>query len=426
MATLIYNYNDHVRWDKTDCHDYTITNLSVLYNVHVDITDETGDWTESFELEPGASNTITVPGDGVFKICSYQYDVPLNVEQLTNVNGYLSINGYPANAADLDMILVDFTVSTDGIQTTITESGDFSNPPSSLQAFLDAIQDYLDANGGGTVTLLLPGESIPNVVAAENSIRIVVQSTTTQLISTSYENGGDPVVNDSNLLCTYSYVFTENNRYMFSLIVNGTEIVPTNSFYNMSVQADVDTVVSQVNTLLGANGTCTGTLYNLFINIVSDIGLPCTAVTANAGDLGPGESVCDYIYEFCDLYACLSRLMNRWMCQDPCADKCTQAYETYEEARRKAIELSTMFFHALMPLVAQDRLWYFGNWSITDQRICNVNNILELYSKMRDYVSNCGFDCGCGCTDPCDPCDPCSGNSYQPSLSNPSTPCGCK
>ena len=427
MPTLISNENYAIRWDKTGCDNYTITNLLDEYNAHVTITDKTGTWVEEFDLTPSGSNTVILPGDGVFEICAYLFDIPIEVNELDTTFGKLSVCGYSLGST-VNLNLLSFIVDLNGVQTTISESGDFTNPPTSLQNFINAIQTYVTANGGGTVTLLLPGQSIPNLVPSTTGYQIVVQATDVYLVSTSGVYGIGPleVTNDSNLYCSYKYIFPETHPIVFSLVVLGNEIIPSGEYYDMSIQADIDALILLTNTELGANGYSTGSLYNFTVNTITDTETECTLVTLQNGKFGPGETQCDFIYEFCDLYACLSRLMNSWLCQDPCADKCTAAGESYEEARRKAVELSTMFFHALMPLVTTDRLWYLGNGDISDQRLCNVNNILELYKKMRDYVKNCGFDCGCGCPDNCSDCQPCNGYSYAPSPSNPSTPCGCK
>lgn len=428
MPTLISNSNYAVRWDKTDCDNYTITNLSDQYNANVTVTDKTGTWTETFVLQPSASNSITLPGDGVFEVCAYLFDIPINLDDLENNFGFLSINNFGDQnpTTVLGWVILGATFNNGGVITNILETVDFSNPPTTMQPLIDAMQLYLDANGGGLVTLLLPGEGITNVVPITNEYRIVVQANNVQLITTTYEDGAEPIELDSDLFCNYNYILTEDRPFIFSLIINGTEVVPAGSFFDFRTQESADEAKLIIDAFLGGLGDSIVSPYNLTVNIVSGPQAVCDDVTGKDGEFGPGQTECDYIYEFCDLYACLSRLMNRWLCSDPCADSCTTAGETYVEARNKAVELSTMFFHALMPLVSTDRIWYFGNWSITDQRICNVNNIIELYSKMRDYVSNCGFDCGCGCQDPCEPCDPCDGYSYQPSLSNPSTPCGCK
>ena len=423
MPTLISNQNYAVRWDKTDCHEYTITNLSELYNANVTVTDKTGTWTESFVLAPEGSNSITVPGDGVFEVCAYLYDMPIELEVQQRVNGYLSVVSFPDDNQTV-LLHADFTPAAGGPPVNVNPTNRSLTVPSDAALFVADLQAWLDLNGGGTVTLLAPGETIPGVyVPADPTFYcLVVQASTQYLTTVTYENGGEPITNDSNLSsCSNAYEIQTDSQIIFSLTIGGTEVVPADTGWDMSTQEGADAAIAAINTFLGANGYADGGIYELNIFVEN-----CAEVILTTGIYGPGPTECDFIYEFCDMYACLSRLMNRWMCADPCADKCTAAGETYEEARRKAIELSTMFFHALMPLVSVDRLWYLGNWSITDQRICNVNNILELFTKMRDYVSNCGFDCGCGCADPCDDCDPCAGQSYQPSLSNPTTPCGCK
>jgi hypothetical protein len=433
MPTLISNENYAIRWDKTDCDQYTITNLSDQYNAHVTVTDETGTYTETFDLGPSGTNTIVLPGDGVFKLCAYLFDIPLEIEDIVYENTYLSICTIDIDDASIvdlaKAILVDRSVDPPAT-TTIFQSGDFSNPPTSYSLFLADLQSFVTLNGGGTVTILEPGDSLPDVPPNINAYQIVIKSNSVILESVGVIFPPGLVISEiaSDMYCVQlEYTFDPNKPYISSFELANTQLVPTGEFWDMSTAAGALEAETAINTFLGINGYAIANILSLkvFRQILSSK-TNCKDVEFTIFKLGPGETQCDYIYEFCDLYACLSRLMNRWLCQDPCADKCTTAGESYEEARRKAVELSTMFFHALMPLVTTDRLWYLGNWDISDQRLCNVNNILELYKKMRDYVKNCGFDCGCGCPDNCGDCQPCNGYSYAPSPSNPSTPCGCK
>ncbi len=429
MPTLISNENYAIRWDKTDCNQYTITNLSSVYNANVVVTDETGTYTETFNLVPDGSNTIVLPGDGVFKLCAYAFDIPLNPEELETTNGRLSVLTIPTiTTSGLNLISASFYDNT-GYSTFIPTPGLFNSVPASYQDFVDDLQAYVTANGGGVVTMLAPGSSLPNVPVNNAAYQLVVQANDVYLVSVNgnYPPGMLETTIEADLYCAYEYIFDENKQYVSSLIIDGIEVVPVNSLWNMSTVQGTTDAETIINTFLGNDGFAVAELLSLKIYRTNPSAeIVCDDITLTVVELGPGETQCDYIYEFCDMYACLSRLMNRWLCQDPCADKCTAAGESYEEARRKAVELSTMFFHALMPLVTTDRLWYLGNWDISDQRLCNVNNILELYKKMRDYVKNCGFDCGCGCPDNCGDCQPCNGYSYAPSPSNPSTPCGCK
>jgi hypothetical protein len=71
MPTLIYNHNSFVRWDKDECDNYTITNIVDYSPVDVTITDMTPStlpaWEVTFQLAVGGSNSIVLPGDGVFR-----------------------------------------------------------------------------------------------------------------------------------------------------------------------------------------------------------------------------------------------------------------------------------------------------------------------------------------------------------------------
>jgi len=124
MPTLISNENYAIRWDKTDCNQYTITNLSSVYNANVVVTDETGTYTETFNLVPDGSNTIVLPGDGVFKLCAYAFDIPLNPEELEVTNGRLSVLTIPT-ITTVGLSLVSASFYDTGYTTFVPTFGTF-------------------------------------------------------------------------------------------------------------------------------------------------------------------------------------------------------------------------------------------------------------------------------------------------------------
>jgi hypothetical protein len=421
MPTLISNYNDYVRWDKTDCNQYTITSLDTEFEVEVTVTDLTpgpsveGPWIETFVLAIGASTTVTVPGDGVFQVCAHRIDSPINLYNPVPAASRLCRISIPQVE-----IIVSVTAVTSGIPTIISVGADFSSPPASYAALLIAIQVYINANGGGTVYMLEPGVGNDRVPAIVGFYQLVSETVNVDLYTIVYSNGGD----DFSQFCSSDFTAINPTRpWVFSCTIGGTEVLTEP--WDLSTQAGCDFAVSEITTFFGTPpaGFATASPVGIYININRE---DCSEVVLQLGNYGAGPDQCDYIYEFCALYACLSRLMNKWLCQDPCANECSPVADSREEARRKAVDLSTMFFHGLMPLVSQERMWHLGNWNVSTDRTCNINNILLLFERMRSYVANCGFDCGCGCGNPCEPCDPCDGQSYQSSLSNPTTPCGCK
>jgi hypothetical protein len=424
-TTLIYNTNEYLRWDKTECDKYTITNIS-NYNVNVIVTDVTGTWTETFELEVDGSNTVVVPGDGVFSLCAARLDVPSNVEEVPTTNGFLSVIEFGITQSE---VLQTATFYNGSSYVTIDPTdGDFSNIPSSCAAFISGLQTYVNANGGGNVYVVGPGQDIPGVVPAANSYRIVVKANSVWLSSIDYDNGGEPITNDSDLFCNYEYIFTEANQYIFSLSIKGNDVPITGDYWDMSTEAGAQQAEDDINNFLGNDGYAVATVLGLSIYYTNPSPeVACTDVILEAGTLVIGEYQCDYIYEFCDMYACLSRLVTTWLCNEPCKDiSCSPDELSIAEARNRAIEMSTLFFHALMPLVSQDRIWYFGNWDITESRTCNINNIKDLFTKLRDYTKHCGFNCEEQCKD--NTCIDCGTGYGNPLYFNSSTikPCGCK
>jgi hypothetical protein len=443
MPTLIYNSNNYVKWDKTECDNYTITSLIDYSILDVTITDLTpasaqSPWTETFVLEPGANNSIVLPGDGVFQICATaRTALPANTCQMTTLNYVQSVIniGQLDSDPDADEAQLWMVAMANGgtIYQNVNYGGadpnaHFGTPPTSYQPAITVIQNWLTANGGGVVEIVQPGATPVNApwVAVDNEdYQLIILHPTDSVITvvTAQSEFVRPVFHYPDIDCVTIWVGNGCNRdWLVSLTIDGVEILDRP--YNNTDPDDAELAAERIRLWLSQNGggqvinDPEAGLFVVFENCVQ-------SAIATLGDLVPSPTECNYIYEFCDLYSCISRLMNRWMCPDPCTqDPCSKDNMTYQEARQKAIELSTMFFHALMPLVSQERLWHLGNWDVSIDRTCDVNNILDLYKRLRDYVKSCGFDCGPKCK-PCEPCGPCAdGNrSYSSTSPNPCSSC---
>ena len=439
MATLIYNNNTYVRWDKDGCDNYTITNLLDYSAVDVVVKDLSSDWEESFSLLASEQNSIVLPGDGVYQICavaqvggpqdeftaqplSYQQSL-VNIGQLTSV----------PDADEAQMFQIDVLGVGPIYQSSLFGGSDtpytWVNPPTSYQGLIVDLQSWLNANGGGFVDIIQPGQTSPNfpwVAVDPEDYQLAFLSLagyTLEQVITAQDAVVQPVYHQPDIDCVTSWAPDLENldpvrNYVTSWILNGENIIPNP--IDISTPEGLDLLFATVQQWLDANGgggiIDRENLWFVFENCAT----PGPLTLAN---VFPSEEECDYIYEFCDTYACISRLVQQWLC-NPCPDKCDPNYVEATEARQRAIELSTLFFHALMPLVAQDRLWYFGNWDVNENRTCNVNEIIHLFTEIRDFLKSCGFNC----CDPCKPncgCSPCDPNNNVYPNPTPNSDCGC-
>jgi hypothetical protein len=291
------------------------------------------------------------------------------------------------------------------------------------------LQNWLNLNGGGTVSIVPPGVvSDPWVPVDPEDYQLVFLSLAGESIAqviTQQDIDEYPVFHQPDVDCLYTIQgINADLPWLLSIIIDGTELVTDP--IDQSTDEGKAAIAALIAEYLALNG-------GGYVDFGSDffVAENCfNSFTMTFGDLVPSTQQCDYIYEFCDTYACISRLVNQWLCLNPCPKPCgtsnSEEQLHYQEARKRAVELSTLFFHALMPLVATDRLWYLGNWDISENRLCNINNIIDLFKKLRDYVKQCGFDC----CDPCKDCggcngcgDPCTQGNY---VSTSPNPCNCK
>lgn len=433
MPTLISNQNSFIRWDKTGCHEYTFTSLVNYSAVNVTVTDLTGTKVETFVLEPEASNSIVVEGDGVFKVCAVAQELlPDNAYTLTNFTFKASIVNIGPLTADPDadeaqIARIDMLNAGTIYNSSLFGGGDppnnFGNPPTSYQSVITVVQAWLDANGGGEVRIIAPGDQPYNWLPIDpDDYQLVIIALGGDCISqviTQQDADVYPVFHypDVDCLNTWQGQIPESG-WVLSALFNGEEVITQP--WNTATQEGIDGFIADIQSWLSVNGG--GQVLSDGQEFIVVFEQCLTSQVITMGNLVPSVEECDYIYEFCDTYACISRLMSKWLCKDPCAkESCSDASISYEDARRNAIELSTLFFHALTPLISYDRLWHLGNWDITENRLCNVNNIVEIFTSLRSYVKQCGFNC-------CDPCKDCGCSDCGPDtfgVTN-SSPCNCK
>lgn len=443
MPTLIYNYNSFVRWDKDECDIYTISNIIDYSAVDVTITDMTPSsdppWQQTFTLQPSENNSVTLPGDGVFKICAVAQELlPDRRCQMTTINypiSVINIGKLQSNpdADEAQLWLVELTNGGTIYQNVNYGGSDpnanFGTPPTSYQNAITIIQNYLNANGGGTVEILQPGQAsanFPFLPVDNDDYQLVIAAfngDTVSQVVTAQDATVRPVWHYPNVNCftTWQAGGCGDRQWVVSVLFNGQELITRP--YNMTVQADVDALLAIIAAWLAVNGGGQVVIneqvgfYVIFENCLQ-------SAVITLADLVPSVEECDYVFELCDTFACMTRALNNWLCQDPCASPCDVGYMPWEQARRTAIELSTLFHAGLMPLISQDRLWHLGNWDISNDRLTNINNIIGLFKQYRDYMKQCGFNCcdpakDCGCKD----CSPCGTEAYNGMATSPCTTC---
>jgi len=442
MATLIYNSNANIKWEKNACNNYTITNLSNYAPINVTVTDLTGTYTESFTLDPLGANSITIPGDGVYQICSINtLGTAIDVYTETSIQHTTSVVNLGPMPQGVDPFGLDATrvlSVTTNIAGLVYESPTIggTDPENTFQTNITPLETVLQAVPNVITAVVLPpnDSSLAPIFPADpvnyQLIYVTSNGDAIDFVDVQILGLGPSTLNPVTSCIQYFDSYTSGQgTWISELEILGVNILDRP--YNLADAVDEDLFYTYIQSWLDDNNggyiTRTTKGYAIF-GYCYDLG------DISYNSFIASEQECDYIYEFCALYACITTLMRRWLCMDPCTptSACDDKSLSYEEARRRAIEMSTLFFHALMPVVAQDRIWYFGNWDITESRTTNINTIIDLFQKLKDYTSKCGFGCYCDdCGDSnCYDCSPCSGNSYTQVNTNISSsnnsPCGCK
>jgi hypothetical protein len=134
--------------------------------------------------------------------------------------------------------------------------------------FAADLQAWLDVNGGGTVTWLTPSQTIPNVfVPTVSGYYLVVQSNTQRLTTAYYDTGGEPIANDANISCTNNYTIESDYQYISSLKINGTEVVPLGTLWDMSTAEGVIAAGTTINNFISGLAYALTDIYYLFMSL---------------------------------------------------------------------------------------------------------------------------------------------------------------
>ena len=351
MATILSNSNFYVRWDKTDCDNYTITNLLSYATVDVTISDELSDWEESFSLEFNGENTIILPADGVYKICATSSadafnDIYTAQPALTLSNSVVNI-GPMTGAGDAFISRIRVVGQGNIYQSDPPplQDNDWSNPPSSYSNVGIAVNNWLAANGGGFFEIIAPGQqsaTFPWVPVDATNYQVAFFSQNNYEIeyigTTQWNDVSVPTqfLHFPDVDCIVSWAPDLENldpprEYVISFILDGQNILTEPVF--IGDQAGIDNFFDIVQTWLNENGG--GIILdreNLWF-VFDNCATPGALTLAN---VLPSNEQCDYIYELCDTYACIARLVQQWLC-NPCPDKCDPNYVEAKEARQRAI-----------------------------------------------------------------------------------------
>ena len=274
MATLLSNNNSYVRWDKSECHNYTITNLLSYADVEVTVTSETGDYEETFTLLPETSNGIDVECDGVYKICATSaadafVDQFTAQPALTLSNSLVNIG--PMTGLDEARITRISVAGVGLIYESTTVGGtdtdnNWTSPPSSYQSVVTVITNWLAANGGGFFEIIAPGQqstTFPWVPVDATNYQVAFFSQNNyelDFIETQqHDNLGaiQTYLHFSDVDCIVSWAPDLENldpprEYVISFILDGQNIL-TEPVY-VGDQAGIDNFFDIVQTWLNENG----------------------------------------------------------------------------------------------------------------------------------------------------------------------------
>jgi len=192
-------------------------------------------------------------------------EVPCTTSIVSPTSNFLSVVFWSKSESSGTLLQsVDFT---DGDTIITVNPTDRDMIPDGV-LFAADLQTWLDSNGGGTVTWLTAGQFIPNVfVPTVLGFYLVVQSNTQILSTVYYDTGGEPIANNADTSCTNSYTIDSSSQYITSLTINGTEIVPVDTLWDMSTIEGVTTAQIAINSFITGLAYVITDIYYLFISL---------------------------------------------------------------------------------------------------------------------------------------------------------------
>jgi hypothetical protein len=417
---MISNTNGLIKWEKTGCNKYTVTNLTTS-SVDVEITGETNTFTKTFTIEFAGAAEFEVPSDGVYKICvdGENTTVVVNAtETPTETNSYITVYSFVDTGPTAFVLHNDsdgapvYNESVDGVADT-------SNPAN----FTSSLSSYYGATGAELVAPTVVPTNFPWLGADPTNWRVIISVSPAFFTPSGFNyirvrsaiDGSTTDVTPVLYRTSTFSAYTGTNNWLTNFVIGSISTtnllaLPTSPFlprYDLSDPVQVDQFKTHAEAYFTFNGD---TVY--FYQDGSDYTFAILNDTQDVTEFSYSDLTvtttpiewCDYLYELCALHTCIISKLRDMLCNecDPCKPCDEETTNKSKKAREDLLYINTLFFNGLVPLITEDRLNYMGDLVIDETRIECTMRIKELFEKLTDFAKRCGEceeceDCDCDC-----------------------------
>lgn len=415
---ILKKENDYIRWQQTACHRYTITNKTspfAGYTLKVNVTRIDGQnevqIVSDIILLPGESYDLDIRyrladdygGDGVYQLSAVPIiSAPINPQVDSGTNYKLFRYVLPA-VSPTDYIQ---SLSATGTPRSIYEApingtSDFTNPPTSYANLVNAIGLW---NNGNIVEIIPPngisssGLNVPVIPFYQIAF---FASPFNPLVGLADELevwiNGAPEYIFPTISCYWaipepSVLFPPTHVTAFN--VNGSNIL--SRYYNLATEENL--FLNDINNYFLANNiNATAGEFGGGAYVWSQPCLQIDSITYSEIEDFTQETLIDYIYEFCDIYNCYTKLERKHVCTCKDCTGCKKKSKEYELMN----EMANLLYGGGLRLVELDRLAYAGDFGFYQRRALDSSDIANYFTRIRSIAFQCGYGCEekkpCGC-----------------------------
>ena len=275
----------------------------------------------------------------------------------------------------------------------------FASPPASYANLLSAISTW----NGGTIAELIPpngtspsGLDIP--VVPFYQLAFFSNPASTNIADSLTLNIGGNVVELFPIVGCYwqipepSVLFPPTHITAFN--INGANIL--GRVYDIATEQNL--FLNDINNyFLDNNINATAGEFGGGAYVWSQPCLQIDSITYAEVQEIPHEVLIDYIYEFCDIYNCYTKLERKHVCTCKDCTGCKSKTKEYELMN----EMANLLYGGGLRLVELDRLAYAGDFGFYQRRALDSSDIANYFKRIRSIAFQCGYGCEekkpCGC-----------------------------
>lgn len=394
------NSNLYVRWKKLGCHSYQFENLTNNATLQVELWRMDGANKEKVWEAVLPPATLSAPldlkvdlntlekGDGIYQIVTRPF-LPTIITS-TTFNTTTSTSTY----IQLAFFDNDDTITSISVGPTLLWTG------SATLATIGQVLTALSAING-TAVLLAPNATDPNnPLWSPSASPTILWTTTNGAIATSAEllvDGSALTVPAQHWCATTIPIAGIDPEYWITSFVVGGQNLLT-EYYDVRYQHGQFLMLLQE--WLDAHG---GGLIQTTPDFViyQNTCQPITSITYSRVRNDESETLYDYVYEFCDFYACFMKLYQAYICKNPCASQCEAIERNLTSEFSELMTLSSSFFLAAVANAGIHRLNEFGDMGFYESSLQRAVDTSLLFKNLRLRIAKCGklcadVPCGCG------------------------------